>query len=151
MSLSNVTLTNSANTMRITIATQKVRDKLVNELPTTFVKPTTSASNTSTAKVVNLLKIIETIGIEGYIATGLGTNVSNPVERSNAKDVKDDLKSIFKNRNIITLSYDGDSYTVTIDALEIVDEARNGLEAADGEVRYSVTMNCIVSTNLIPV
>lgn len=150
MSLSNVTIT-LQNSTRVTIATTSVKDKLSNQLTTTFVTPTTATTNTASTKVGNLLKIVEKITVTGHITTGLNPNASNPTELTNAKDLKNALKTIFKNRNTATLAYDGDSYSITIDDLDITESARNGEEAVEGETRYDVTISCIVGTNLIPI
>lgn len=149
MTTPNITITLGTAT-RSTIACISVEDSLTNQITTTFSTPTTKNTNSATTKIGNLLKIVEKFTITGHIVTALNVSASNPTERSNAKDVKNDLKTIFNNRQTCVLGYDGDNYTGVIDTLKITELARNGEEAVDGEIRYNVTLTFIVGGNLVP-
>lgn len=157
MTTTNVIFYNTSSDKRVTIGTAKVEYTMNNAIGTPISIPSTSETSTESTKIVNLLKIVERFIVDGNISTGLNNQVSSPVERTNAKDVKDDLISISKTRAVKAdttswnvMTYDGDDYYVTFEKISIREDAMDlGGEAPDGVMRYNVKISVVVGEPIV--
>jgi len=167
MTATNVIFYNTSSDKRVTIGTAKVEYTMNNAIGTPISIPSTDETSTESTKIVNLLKIVERFIVDGSISTGLNNQAGSPVERTNAKDVKNDLVTISKTRavkadtdswNIMT--YDGDNYYVTFEKISIREDAIDiggidsqgvayGGEVPDGVMRYNVKISVVVGEPIV--
>lgn len=157
MTATNVYFYNTYANKRVTIGSANVEYNFTNNLVSEPLKvPVTTATNTNTTKISNMLRIIERFSVTGNISTNLNPQVSSPVERTNAKDVMTDLITIgnirAKKSDTTTWSkmvYDGTTYNVTFEKINIREFATDlGGEAPSGVMRYEVTITVVVGDPL---
>ena len=110
------TVTFSKGSISVALRTQEVTDNLSNKL--FLITPPQTASNQTTGpkdtKIVDLLRITREFILRSYIT---------PETDKTAKSIKEDLVDIAKGAStaggVVTMIYDGDTYTGIIEKLTI--------------------------------
>jgi hypothetical protein len=137
-------------TLYVTIDTASVKNNLtkIAEVLTTPKGGSNGTSNTVDSKAIDLSKIEDRFTITGHISKGRYSY--SPTDTSDeAKDKKNNLKTIVGARGTLNFSYDSETFEVICDKVEITKVFSDGTEADTDEVGYDVTMTLQVSTNLI--
>lgn len=120
MAVANVTISKGGKT--VTIQTAEVTDNYSNKLfPITPPQSTSNqASGPKSVKIVDLLRIIHTIIIKGFLTPG------DTATAATANAAKDDLNNIFKGAGAsggtVALVYDGDTFNGYIEKLTITEK-----------------------------
>lgn len=113
-------ITISKGGITVTIGTEEVSENFSNKL--VFIRPAQTSQKQDagpvTVKVIDLLMITHELLVRGRIT---------PTSTKTAKQVKDDLITIFKGANTTggqtTVTYGGDSFDMYIEKLVIIEKA----------------------------
>jgi len=140
----NVKFTDGTNI--VWIATNKVDENYTN--PVKVIAIPTTGDSPETPISINLNRIEDRFTINGYISYGqLGTG-ANKDTWTTAKAKKDGFKSLINQGTTITMTYEEDSYVVSVDKYQITKSAKDNNDSEDGEIVYEVTITCVVTSEV---
>lgn len=138
------TINFSKGAISVDIQTQEVTENLTNKL--FLITPPQTKSNQSEGvkdtKIVDLLRITREWILRSYIT---------PTSTKTAKNIKEELISLTEgagtNGGTITMTYDEDAFTGTIEKLTITENSRDILSGEsnlnEDSVRYDVTLTFV--------
>ena len=133
-------ITIAKGSLSVTIHTEEASENYANKL--IFIRPPQTKQNQSSGptdvKVIDLLMITHELQIRGRLA---GTDTKT------AKEVKDDLISIFKGANTsggaATVTYAGDAFNMFIEKLLITEKSMDEPTTLTEDIaKYDVQLTC---------
>lgn len=103
-------------------------------------------SGPKTTKIIDLLRIEKRITFDGHLVTGTVSGDSS----STAQGRKDDLKTIFESGGVIGMAYEGTSFAVNFEKVNIKRVIGDGDHTvlADGETGFTVKITVVRGEDL---
>lgn len=136
----------SDGTRSISISTNNVKEAFVNPVRI-FTQPNLNEGERNTTSSLNLNKIENRFIINGSLIEGQ-QHYSDT--KTTAYDKKLELKKIFSKGSVVSMTWEGDVYSVSVDKYEIEYAASdNPTDENDGEIVYDVIITAIITEDII--
>lgn len=139
--IDNIKFTDGSNI--VYIATNKVDENYNNEVK--VVPYPSTASSPETPLSINLNKFTDRFVINGFINYG---KLDDTDTWTTAKAKKDGLKTLIGGGSTVSMFYEGDEYTVTVEKFQITRVANDQTDTDDSEAVYEVTISCVVTSEV---
>lgn len=124
------------------LASVLVEENIINKL--NVINTPTTGTTPNTTQILNLNRVENRFTITGHLSYGkLGTET-----KTSAKDKKDLLKTMFAQGSVVVMTYEGTSYNVAAEKLNIKNKAGDKGDATGGEVVYDIIITCVVGGDL---
>jgi len=105
--------------------------------------PDSAGYGPNDTKVVDILnKVEQRITIDGFLATGMRT-VGAGDSSLDAESKKTDLKKMVLGGGVVAMTYEGSTFNVSIDKISIKNLKKDGTQATDGVVQFSVKFTAV--------
>ena len=140
--IDNIKFTDGTNILFV--GTNKVDENYNNEIK--IIPYPTDTDTPKTPLSINLNKLTDRFTINGYLIYG---KLDATDTWTTAKAKKDGFKTMIGGGSTITMTYEGDNYTVSVDKYQITRIANDNTDSEDGEVVYDVTITCIVTDEVV--
>lgn len=124
------------------LASALVEENIINKL--NVISTPTTETTPNTTQILNLNRVENRFTITGHLNYGkLGTETE-----TTAKAKKDLLKTMFAKGSVVVMTYEGTSYNVAAEKINIKNKAGDKGDSVDGEVVYDIIITCVVGGDL---
>ncbi len=126
------------------IATKRVEENYINKVKVINIPTTDDTPEVS--RIINLNRMEDRYTIMGHLSNG---KLDATDTKTTAKDKKDLLKVMVAKGSVVTMTYEGTNYEVTVDKYQIIDDARDNKDTMDEEIVYDVIITVVVGEDVI--
>ena len=127
------------------LACTNVKENYTNGITTITIPTTDETPNTSS--LINLNKMEDRFTVRGYLPGG---KIDSSETYTSAYDKKQALKTMFGKGEVVTMTWEGNDYTVGVDKYEIDYKPRDDVSMTrDSEAVYDVVVSCIVGIDMV--
>jgi hypothetical protein len=124
---------------QVTIAANDAKENRTNTLSPKSI-PSVDVGVVEDTVLINLNMVEKRYTVSGFLVNGYGSGDTS----STARGKRDDFRTIFQAKGLITLNFDGDEFSVMLEKMEVKVLINDGLQDLyDGEAEYEVTFTAI--------
>jgi len=112
----------------------------------TVIKIPTTEETPEDPMVLNLNKMEDRFTITGHLSYG---KMDSSDTWTTGKEKKDGFKSMINQGSTVTMTYEGDSFGLSIDKFQITYKAKDNTDSVMGEIVYDVTISGVVGVDAV--